>query len=229
MSEIIQIAVDGHSSCGKSTLARDLAKALNVMYIDSGAMYRAVSLYFLQNHISVNDRSRIEEELPKIHVSFKTENGHTRTVLNGEIVEKEIREAAVANIVSPVATIDLVREYLVAQQQDMGKHQSVVMDGRDIGTVVFPNADIKFFVTASIDVRAKRRWNELRQKGIPLALEDVRSNLISRDDIDSNRSHSPLSRAEDAILIDNTNLDRNQQLTFALGYVKKQLGKRKLN
>jgi cytidylate kinase len=203
----IIIAIDGWSSCGKSTLAKALAKKLNYAYIDTGAMYRACTYFFIQHQIDLKDEDAVEASLKNIQINFKSIEGINNTFLNGKNVEQEIRSMEVSNLVSPVAELSVVRKFLVKQQQAMGQQKSVVLDGRDIGTVVFPNAELKIFLTAEPEVRAKRRFEELRQKGIEITLSEVITNLQERDHIDSTRADSPLKQAEDAHLIDNTYMD----------------------
>lgn len=216
----IVIAIDGHSSCGKSTMAKAMAKNLNYIYIDSGAMYRAVTLYCLENNIDVNDASAVENVLAKIQISFKKEeDGSNATFLNGKNVETEIRKMRVSDNVSEISKIPAVRTFLVEQQQKMGKSKGIVMDGRDIGTVVFPDAELKIFMTASPEIRAQRRLEELQNKGEQVDFELVLSNLKKRDQIDSNRAVAPLKQADDAKVLDNSNLDQKQQLEIALDWV----------
>lgn len=215
----IIIALDGHSSCGKSTLAKDLAKALSYSYIDSGAMYRAVTLYFIRYNIDLEDPAAVEGALENIHIRFENKAGKNRTILNGEDVEEEIRQMTVSNLVSPVAAISAVRRAMVKQQQAMGKEKGLVMDGRDIGTVVFPDAELKIFLTASIEERTMRRYLELVEKGQEITIEKVRENLQERDYIDSNRADSPLRKAEDAIIIDNTKISAEATLKKVLELV----------
>ncbi len=212
----IIIAIDGYSSCGKSTLARDLAAALGFGYVDSGAMYRAVTLYLLDQHVPIEDAQAVEQALGSIRIEFKNQNGQNRTYLNGIDVEETIREMRVSAAVSPVAAIPAVRRALVRQQQAMGEKGGIVMDGRDIGTVVFPNAELKVFLTADPEERVRRRRLELLAKGMELSEAEVRDNLMERDRIDSTRADSPLRQADDAIVIDNTHLSRAQQLKHAL-------------
>ena len=212
------IAIDGFSSCGKSTLAKDLAADLKFTYLDSGAMYRAVTLYFLDNSIDYNDEIAVKNALPDINISF--ENQTNRTLLNGLDVESEIRSMRVSDQVSPVATNSEIRKFLVEQQRQMGQLGNIVMDGRDIGTVVFPNAELKIFLTASVDVRTERRWEELERKGQSIDREKVHENLLKRDHIDSNRADSPLSQAADAVLLDNSNLSRKEQIAMVLALAK---------
>lgn len=213
----ITIAIDGLSSCGKSTMAKWLAKSLGYIYVDTGAMYRSVTLYALRRGLFNNDGSvntdALQAEMPHINISFQL-NEDTKTpvtFLNGENVEKEIRTLEVSNHVSVIATIGFVRNELVAQQQKMGMNKGVVMDGRDIGTVVFPDAELKLFVTASAQVRAQRRFDELQEKGIPADFNDILNNVESRDRMDSSREVSPLKQAPDAILFDNSTLTREEQ------------------
>jgi cytidylate kinase len=212
----IIIAIDGHSSCGKSTLAKGLAKALHYAYLDTGAMYRAVTLYFIDHHIDYNDPLAVEEALKQIAIHFERIDGKNHTFLNGQDVEHEIREMRVSEHVSPVSTISAVRRAMVAQQKAMGRRRGIVADGRDIGTVVFPDAELKIFLTADVDVRTSRRHLELAAKGIDAEWDDIRRNLIERDHIDSSRADSPLRQSDDAIVIDNTLLSEEQQLEQAL-------------
>jgi cytidylate kinase len=206
------IAIDGHSSCGKSTIARDLAKSLDFLYIDTGAMYRAITLLMLKNNISLDDESRIASILDEVRMEFIKVNGKRELHLNGKNVEKEIRTPEVAGLVSPVSEISLIRKKLVDMQRKMAQGERVILEGRDIGTVVFPDADIKFFITANVSKRTERRYKELLEKGTPLPFEEVMQNLTERDRIDSGRKDSPLRRAEDAILIDTTEHTRESQL-----------------
>lgn len=213
----ITIAIDGHSSCGKSTMAKDLAKKIGYVYVDTGAMYRAVTLFALRNGLFNDDGSVKTEELePRmeeimITFQFNPETQKPDTYLNGELVEKEIRSLEVSNHVSPIAAIPFVRTAMVAQQQAMGREGGIVMDGRDIGTTVFPNAELKVFVTASAEVRAQRRYDELAAKGMPEPYEDILKNVQERDYIDSHREVSPLRPADDAILLDNSELTIPEQ------------------
>ncbi|MDX1683608.1 MAG: (d)CMP kinase [Saprospiraceae bacterium] len=220
MTHLLTIAIDGHSSCGKSTLARDLAHALGYTYIDSGAMYRAVTLYFLRHNISLEDEKAILNALENLEIELTRDN---QVFLNNENVTLDIRKAEVSEMVSQVATISSVRSLLVALQQSYKKSGGIVMDGRDIGTVVFPDADVKIFLTADLNVRANRRHEELLQRNIPMTRSKVIENLKYRDHIDSTREDSPLVKAEDAILIDNSDMDREQQLNYVLGLVKDHL------
>lgn len=205
----ITIAVDGFSSCGKSTMAKDLAKEIGYIYIDSGAMYRAVTLYAIENGYflsGVIDREALEKEMSKIHIAFKLNRQTHRpdTYLNGENVEDAIRTMEVSGKVSPVAALDFVRKAMVEQQQAMGKAKGIVMDGRDIGTTVFPEAELKIFVTASAEIRAQRRCDELKAKGMEANYDEILRNIEERDRIDQGREVSPLRKAEDAIMLDNT-------------------------
>ena len=218
----ITIAIDGHSSCGKSTMAKDLAREIGYVYVDTGAMYRSVTLYALRKGLFEEDGSvkteALEQEMPNIRITFQfnPETGRPDTYLNGEYVEKEIRSLEVSSHVSPIAAIGFVRRALVAQQQQMGKDKGVVMDGRDIGTVVFPDAELKVFVTASAKVRAQRRYDELKAKGMPADFDDILKNVEERDYIDSHREESPLRQAEDAILLDNSEMTIPEQKAWLL-------------
>ncbi len=222
MKKII-ITIDGWSSCGKSTLARQLARELGYVYIDSGAMYRAITLYFLRNAVDLNDHEQIKESLGNIAIEFihNDKTQQSEIFLNGENVEYLVRDLIVAEKVSDVATIKEVREFAVAQQQKMGEKKGIVMDGRDIGTTVFPKAELKFFMTADIAVRVERRFKEMYEKNPNVTIEEVKNNLEMRDYIDSNREISPLRKADDAIVLDNTNLTMEEQLRFALQCVEK--------
>ncbi len=217
----ITIAIDGHSSCGKSTMAKDLAREVGYVYVDTGAMYRSVTLFALRNGLFTADGINEEElrkRMPEIHIAFKfnAEAGRPDTYLNGELVEKEIRSMEVSNHVSPIATLGFVREAMVAQQQQMGKDKGVVMDGRDIGTTVFPNAELKVFVTASAEVRAQRRYDELKAKGMEADYEEILKNVQERDYIGSHREVSPLRKADDAIELDNSNMTIPEQKQWLL-------------
>ena len=218
----ITIAIDGHSSCGKSTMAKDLAREIGYVYVDTGAMYRSVTLYALRKGLFEDDGSvkteALEQEMPNIRITFQfnPETGRPDTYLNGEYVEKEIRSLEVSSHISPIAAIGFVRRALVAQQQQMGKDKGVVMDGRDIGTVVFPDAELKVFVTASAKVRAQRRYDELKAKGMPADFDDILKNVEERDYIDSHREESPLRQAEDAILLDNSEMTIPEQKAWLL-------------
>ena len=212
----ITIAIDGYSSCGKSTMAKDLAREVGYIYIDSGAMYRAVTLYCLENNIFTEegiDVERLKKDMPSIRINFilNPETQRPMTCLNGVIVEDRIRSMEVSTRVSPIAALGFVREALVKQQQEMGKAKGIVMDGRDIGTVVFPNAELKIFVTASAEIRAQRRYDELKAKGQEASFEEILANVKERDHIDMNREVSPLRQAEDAILLDNSHLTIDEQ------------------
>ena len=212
----ITIAIDGHSSSGKSTLAKDLARQIGYTYIDSGAMYRAVTLYAMENNLFNDDKPKLDElrqHLDKIQIEFRKNetSGRADTYLNGCNVEREIRNMEVANLVSPIAAVGFVREEMVRQQQAMGREKCIVMDGRDIGTIVFPDAELKVFVTASPEVRAQRRQAELAAKGEETSLEDVLANLQKRDHIDSTRKDGPLRQAEDALVLDNSSLSIEEQ------------------
>lgn len=219
MPKII-VAIDGYSSCGKSTIARALASRLGYAYIDSGAMYRCVTLYALQKGM-IKDKVFLDEEiisiLPEIHISFHF-NAHTKssdTFLNEVNVERKIRSLEVAEIVSKVSTVKDVRTHMVALQRKMGKDKGIVMDGRDIGTNVFPNAELKIFMTADMDVRISRRLDELTSKGMHVNYEDIKRNLLERDHDDTHRKENPLIKATDAIILDNTDLTKEEQLEFA--------------
>jgi cytidylate kinase len=218
MQKKIIIAIDGFSSCGKSTLAKAMAKALEYVFVDTGAMYRAIALYFLRNNIAFNDTASIEAALNAIELRFRYNSVSQKSdmYLNGENVEQEIREMKVSQKVSEVASIAAVRDFAVAQQQAMGIDKGIVMDGRDIGTVVFPNAELKLFVTADPAIRLERRYQELLQTNPAIIREEVAANLQQRDLMDSTRAHSPLKQAEDALVLDNTNLDRLQQFELAM-------------
>ena len=225
MKDII-IAIDGHSSCGKSTLAKDLAKALKYTYVDTGAMYRTIALAALHRGLITNNKinnvSALKETLDQIEVTFETSvNGQSQATLNGKNVEADIRTMQISNIVSNISAIDIVRSKLVALQQAMGTQKRIVMDGRDIGTVVFPNAELKIFLTAQAETRAQRRYEELLKKGDKVKYQEVLDNIKQRDYLDENRSISPLKKAEDAIVIDNSNLDREGQLAEVLKLIKK--------
>ena len=226
----ITIAIDGHSSCGKSTMAKDLAREVGYVYVDTGAMYRSVTLFALRNGIfkevrgegqevrDVIDEEALRRRMPEINISFKfnAETGRPDTYLNGELVEQDIRTMEVSNHVSPIATLGFVREAMVAQQQQMGKDKGVVMDGRDIGTVVFPDAELKVFVTASAEVRAQRRYDELKGKGMEADYDEILKNVQERDYIDSHREVSPLKKADDAIELDNSNMTIAEQKQWLL-------------
>jgi cytidylate kinase len=220
-SKKIIVAIDGHSSCGKSTMAKSLAQELGYIYIDSGAMYRVVTLYALRNGLinnGVPNRAKLIEELKNIKITFKWDEllGKNTTFLNGENVEDEIRRLEVSENVSPISTIAEVRSEMVKQQRENGKNKGIVMDGRDIGTVVFPDAELKIFMTASPEIRAQRRFLELKEKGGDVDFNSILQNVEGRDEIDSNREVSPLKRADDALILDNSNLTREEQLKWTL-------------
>ncbi|HVS92473.1 MAG TPA: (d)CMP kinase [Mucilaginibacter sp.] len=223
MSNNIVIAIDGYSSCGKSTLAKALAQKLQFIYIDSGAMYRAVTLYFLRNRVDLNNHTQIEEALKSIHLNFNSRDYQTHITLNDEEVSDEIRQMRVSDNVSAVAALKEVRHEMVKQQQRMGRSKNIVMDGRDIGTTVFPDAQLKIFMTADPKVRAERRYKELFPKNPGITLEEVFENLAHRDYQDTTRTESPLIRARDAIVLDNTNMTPDEQLQFALDKVVRLL------
>jgi cytidylate kinase len=223
----IIIAIDGYSSCGKSTLAKALAKRLGYAYMDTGAMYRAVTLYGLRNNLnfhSMNDEE-INHHIDQILITFKAdpENGDSITFLNGEDVEQEIRGAAVSNAVSSVAQIKAIRKRMVELQQQAGRFKGLVMDGRDIGTKVFPNAELKLFMTAKAEIRAERRYKELKAKGVEVELEEIMQNLEKRDHDDTHREENPLVKAKDAIELDNSYLDQEEQLNFVLRLIDEKL------
>ena len=223
MKKII-IAIDGFSSCGKSTLAKQLAKKLNYIFVDSGAMYRAITFYFLQHNINAQNAENVHDVLQKISLQFKYNNelGTSDIYLNDENIEQQIRSMYVSEHVSEVSAIKAVRTFAVMQQQKIGEHKGIVMDGRDIGTTVFPNAELKIFVTASIDVRVKRRLLELKEKGVDINENEVKKNLEKRDLIDTTREVSPLQKADDAIVLDNTLLTREQQLQIVLNWANEK-------
>ncbi len=223
----ITIAIDGYSSCGKSTVAKGIANKLGYLFIDSGAMYRAVTLYCIQNNI-IREGTFSEPEVMKamdnIHLEFKL-NERTRLSemhLNGKNVEKEIREMNVSNFVSPISAIKEVREKIVKLQRQFRTTNGIVMDGRDIGTNVFPDAELKLFMTANEDVRAQRRWKELNEKGLNVSIEEIKQNIEHRDHEDTHRQHNPLRKAEDAVVLDNTHMTLEEQLDFALKLVKER-------
>lgn len=218
MAKKIIITIDGWSSCGKSTLAKQLAKELGYLYVDSGAMYRAITLYFLRNNIDLAEKKEVKEALKSISLEFvfNPKSNSSEIYLNDENVEYVIRDMVVAEKVSDVAAIKEVREFAVAQQQLMGKKKGIVMDGRDIGTVVFPKAELKIFMTADNAIRVQRRFKELYEKNPNVTIEEVKDNLEMRDYIDSHREVSPLRKAKDAIELDNTNLTEKEQFSKAL-------------
>lgn len=226
----ITIAIDGYSSCGKSTMAKDLARSIGYVYIDTGAMYRAVTLYAMRHgiiHSGSIDADKLQAEMGNVNISFKlnTETGMPDTYLNGELVEREIRTLEVSNNVSPIATLAFVRAAMVCQQQAMGREKGIVMDGRDIGTTVFPDAELKIFVTASPEVRAQRRYDELKSKGMPAEYNDILANVKERDYIDSHREVSPLRQAEDAIVLDNSHMTIPEQKEWLLTKYKETVEK----
>jgi len=220
----IIIAIDGYSSCGKSTLAKALAARLGYSYIDSGAMYRAITLYFLRNNVDYANHSEVLNALADIHLSFvfNEQTGKSDIHINDEDVERYIRDMIVAEKVSEVAAIREVRFFAVAQQKRMGKKKGIVMDGRDIGTVVFPDAELKIFMTADADVRVMRRFTEMFETNPQITIDEVRHNLELRDYIDSNREESPLREADDAIHLDNSSLTREEQLDKVMEWVKEK-------
>ncbi|MGZ5242839.1 MAG: (d)CMP kinase [Bacteroidia bacterium] len=225
MPKKIIIAIDGFSSCGKSTLAKDLAQKLGYRYIDTGAMYRAVTYYFEDKDIDIKDHEAVNKALADISIDFDYDEntGKQITILNGYSIEKEIRSPDISNKVSPVAAIKEVRTFLVAQQQKMGDNKGIVMDGRDIGTVVFPQAELKLFMTADEEIRIERRYDELKENGENIDLEDVRENIRRRDYIDTHREESPLRQAEDAIVVNNSNLTQEEQLQLVYEMVQKKV------
>ena len=222
MKKII-ITIDGHSACGKSTLAKNLAQELDYGFIDTGAMYRAVTYYFLENRVNIQKSTEMTKALKKINITFKSTVMGNRTFLNGQDVEDVIRKMFVSKNVSHVAAISLVRRTIVKQQQEMGNKKGIVMEGRDIGTVVFPKAELKIFLTADSEVRTQRRFNELKHKGQKVSLKTIKDNLLERDHIDSTRKDSPLKKAKEAITIDNTNLTQREQLVMALALSKERI------
>lgn len=224
MRHKIIIAIDGYSSCGKSTLAKELAAKLGYQYIDSGAMYRAITLYMLRNNVDIKETGEVMDALANIHLNFHVnETTHKSEIfLNDENVEHQIRDMIVAEKVSDVAAIREVRAFATAQQKKLGKKKGIVMDGRDIGTTVFPDAELKIFMTADPAVRVKRRFEELYEVNPSITLEEVKHNLELRDYIDSNRDVSPLRQADDAIVLDNSSLTREEQLEKVLGWVRER-------
>lgn len=224
----ITIAIDGYSSCGKSTMAKDLAREIGYIYVDTGAMYRSVTLFAMRNSLFDEDGSiktdELKDRMNEINISFKlnSETGRPDTYLNGELVEKEIRTMEVSSNVSKIAALPFVREALVAQQQAMGKEKGIIMDGRDIGTVVFPDAELKIFVTASAEVRAQRRYDELKAKGMPADFDDILKNVKERDYIDSHRETSPLRMADDALELDNSHMTIEEQKAWLMARYKEK-------
>lgn len=221
----ILIAIDGYAACGKSTLAKQLASHLHYLFLDTGAMYRAVTLHLLDNHINWLNNKLLNDVLDNISITFqRNENGKIHCLLNGDDVEEEIRSMRVSNKVSEVAAVSSVRKFLVQQQQIIGKEKGIVMDGRDIGTVVFPHAELKLFVTADMETRVQRRLLELQSNNIQVSEDDIRNNLIKRDHEETTRADSPLIKAADAIVIDNTNLTPEEQFKIALNLAEKIIG-----
>lgn len=223
----IIIAIDGYSSCGKSTVARDLARLLNITYIDTGAMYRAVTLFVIRKRLvsdGIIDRDGLQKALSDVVIEFRPdpETGESQTWLNGMNVETEIRGPEVSNLVSPVSALGFVRQKLVEQQRRMGQKGGVVLDGRDIGTVVFPNAHLKIFMTASPEIRAQRRFKEMQEKNIDFSLENVMKNVAERDRIDTTRKESPLRQADDALVLDNSQLTREEQFQWILDKLRER-------
>jgi cytidylate kinase len=225
MNSNIIITIDGYSSCGKSTLAKQLAKKLGYVYVDSGAMYRAITLYFLRNNVDLKNEKDIRKALENISLEFivNEQSQQSAIYLNGENVEYIIRDLVIAEKVSEVAALKDVRTFAVAAQQVMGIKKGIIMDGRDIGTTVFPDAEVKIFMVADEAVRVERRFTEMFDKNPNITLDEVKSNIAMRDYIDSNREVSPLRKAGDAIVLDNTNLSQKEQLEFAMKLVKSQL------
>ena len=230
MKKII-IAIDGYSSCGKSTMAKDLARKIGYVYVDTGAMYRAVTLFAMRHNLFNADGSvkavELEPLMEQVSIGFRLNaaTGRPDTYLNGECVEQTIRSIEVSSHVSPIAALPFVRKALVAQQQLMGQEKGIVMDGRDIGTTVFPHAELKIFVTASADVRARRRYDELRAKGMPADYDEIKHNVEERDYIDTHRQVSPLRKADDALLLDNSNMTIEQQNQWLMEQYERAVGK----
>ncbi len=220
----ITIAVDGHSSCGKSTVAKEIAASFGLIYIDTGAMYRAVTLFALQNGLidgDLVDSEGLQASMDSINIELrKNSNGDIETFLNGQNIEKEIRQIEVSSKVSAVSSLPFVRRKMVKIQQEMGRNGGVILDGRDIGTVVFPNADLKIFMTAAPEIRAMRRFEEMQQKGEKVTYEEILENVKSRDHADSTRKESPLVKADDALLLDNSHLNREEQMSWILERLK---------
>lgn len=225
MKKII-ITLDGYSACGKSTLAKQLARVLNYIFVDSGAMYRAITLYFLRNHVDLTNDAEVKQALSEINLDFEYNEatGTSDIYLNDENVEAMIRDMLVSEHVSEVAANRYVRDFGVAQQQKLGQKKGIVMDGRDIGTTVFPHAELKIFVTADPAVRAERRFKEMYERNPNITIEEVTHNLEMRDYMDSNREFSPLRKAEDAVVLDNSNLTKEEQLETALRWAKEKIG-----
>lgn len=227
----IIIAIDGHSSCGKSTMAKSLARNLRYVYIDSGAMYRAVTLYALRKGWIKNgepDKAKVISGFKNVTITFKWDEQKevNTTFMNGENIEDEIRRLEVSSNVSPISTIPEVRSEMVKQQRENGKNKGIVMDGRDIGTVVFPDAELKIFMTASPEVRAQRRYDELKEKGLKVDFNEILKNVEERDKIDSTRKVSPLKKADDAIVLDNSHITREEQLNWALEKANEIIGRK---
>ena len=222
----IIVAIDGWSSCGKSTLAKELAHRLHYRYIDSGAMYRAITLYLMRQGVDISDEVAVQNALPAVEIHFERnpETRENEIFLNSENVARDIREMEVAEKVSEVAAIRAVRRFAVAEQQRLGRHSGIVMDGRDIGTTVFPDAELKVFMTAEPEVRVQRRWKELQSRNPDITEAEVRENLEHRDHIDSHREESPLRCADDALVLDNSNLNREEQVQIVMGWVEKAVG-----
>lgn len=223
MGKPIIIAIDGFSSCGKSTIAKGLARKLKYNYIDTGAMYRSVTLYFINHNVDVNNQEQIQNALNNIRIEFQynPDKEASDTYLNGIYVEDEIREMRISSKVSKISAIKEVRDFLMVQQRLIGEEKAVIMDGRDIGTTIFPHAELKLFMTASDEVRSERRFQEMIGKGNEVTREEVLKNLIERDRIDSSREHSPLRQAEDAVVIDNSELTMQEQLDIVMELVQK--------
>ncbi len=225
--EKITIAIDGYSACGKSTLAKELARQLDYIYVDSGAMYRAVTWHLINHHINVHDPAAVARKLPDIGLSFRiTPDGRNLVFLNGTPVEAEIRSPEVNQLVSIVAAIPAVRRAMVRKQQQIGASKGIVMDGRDIGTVVFPDAELKIFLTADLEIRVQRRYQEMSATGILRTEAEVRHNLQERDRIDTTREDSPLTKAKDAVTMDNSNLSREEQAAMALALARLRIAAR---
>lgn len=226
LNKQIVIAVDGHSSCGKSTFAKQIAQKLNYIYIDSGAMYRAIAYFAIKNNLAKDksiDKEKLISLLPELKISFKrSELGQLETYLNNENIESHIRGVEVSELVSEVSKIKEVRAFLVDQQQEMGNKKGIVMDGRDIGTVVFPNAEIKLFMTANTKVRAQRRFDELTAKGISVSFEEIENNVIERDHNDTTRKESPLIQADDAVVLDNSEMRIEEQMPWFIDLLKQK-------
>ncbi|MCL4112326.1 UNVERIFIED_CONTAM: hypothetical protein GTU68_015056 [Idotea baltica] len=220
MPQDIIIAIDGFSACGKSTLARDLAASLQYRHIDSGAMYRATTFFFLQKKVDINDLSSVKSHLHEMDLSLRHHDGKSSLYLGENVLDQELRTKEVSQFVSQVAAIPIVRELLVQKQQALGVRKGIIMDGRDIGSVVFPNARLKIFLTATLSTRIGRRYAEITQKGLQMTREEVAQNLKHRDHIDSTRSTSPLTQVSDAVVIDNTNLTKEEQIEMILALAR---------